>query len=274
MSSSRARFPQGDLQKEFNRIKGSSSTRSSESLDRPPKQEAVIENLAQVHSEKHRSLWNDLKVQTLVLTKKNFLIQTRSTTAFATQLFIGVIFLALLRLMQVSITSNPAFLLDYTKVDTPPILDILPPKRCYPSVLGGGCFGFVVAPNDNSPVGIFASAVAAQMAKDAGFPGQGQPYGYELFSSESAIDSWLFENQNRTPVAVIFKSSPSDGKIAYTLQYNQTKNCGLFGVLECNNPTVQFMSAYENLIDQAIIRFKTGKQSASITVREPFHRSY
>jgi hypothetical protein len=47
-----------------------------------------------------RTFVGDLKIQIVTLTRKNFLIQLRSTTAFMTQLFIGVIFLGLLRLMQ------------------------------------------------------------------------------------------------------------------------------------------------------------------------------
>jgi hypothetical protein len=54
-----------------------------------------------------RSFFADVCNQTLILTKKNFLVQGRSTTALLTQLFIGVIFLAILRLMQFSIETNP-----------------------------------------------------------------------------------------------------------------------------------------------------------------------
>jgi len=54
-----------------------------------------------------RSFFADTFTQTYILTKKNFLVQGRSTTALLTQLFIGVIFLAILRLMQFSVETNP-----------------------------------------------------------------------------------------------------------------------------------------------------------------------
>lgn len=61
------------------------------------------DRLASVGKSRRRSMLGDVAVQIFTLTKKNFLIQRRATTASLTQLFIGVIFLALLRLMQLSV---------------------------------------------------------------------------------------------------------------------------------------------------------------------------
>ena len=68
-------------------------------------------SFASVDVTERGSTFGDLAVQIITLTKKNFLIQRRATTATATQLFIGVIFLGLLRLMQLSFERFGDFIL-------------------------------------------------------------------------------------------------------------------------------------------------------------------
>ena len=116
-------------------------------------------------------------LQTAILTKKNFLVQVRSTTALMTQLFIGVIFLAILRLMQLSVESNPAFASDFYALREPEPKTIDYPLPCFAHAWDQGCFSFVAAPNGTDALGSFAATVSARMAEDAGFGGRGENKG-------------------------------------------------------------------------------------------------
>jgi hypothetical protein len=206
-----------------------------------------------------------------ILLKKNFLVQFRSTTALATQLFIGVIFLGILRLMQYSIESNPYFTADFFEVKSPVERAVKLPHRCYPHAWEHGCFSFVASPNDTSTeLGRYAANVTAQMAADAGFGGRGEKYGYELFDDGEYIDDWLYQNQNATPVAILFhhhgKSDSSVPKISYSIQVNDTSVCNTIGVLDCTNPKLELMASFQKLVDQSILRLETGVQTATLEV--------
>ena len=173
--------------------------------------------------------------QVILLLRKNWLMQTRSFGALMAQLFIGVILLGVLRAMQNAIETNPFFALDYEVLREPTPRTVEYPAKCYPHdwFPDGGkkpqCYSFVVSPNTNDHIGTFAKSVAQEMATEAGFNAEGENRGYYMLEDEAAVDSWLYANQNATPVAVIFKSSGtgSTGKVSYTLQYNHTHNCNV-----------------------------------------------
>mmetsp|Transcript_7932 Transcript_7932/g.11787 ORF Transcript_7932/g.11787 Transcript_7932/m.11787 type:complete len:252 (-) Transcript_7932:479-1234(-) len=174
-----------------------------------------------------RSFCGDLLTQTVFLTKKNVLVQGRSTNALLTQLFIGVIFLGMLRLMQLSQEANPNFAADYEELRQPTVTSVELPQRCTPHAWETGCFSFLAAPNGVDALGQYATTIAQQMATDAGFPGKGERFGYELMEDGDAVDKWIFENVNATPVAILFHSEPSTGTVAYSIQYNVTRICNV-----------------------------------------------
>ena len=193
-----------------------------------------------------RSSFGDFTAQTLILTKKNFLVQVRSTTALATQLLIGVIFLGILRLMQLSIETNPVFTKDFLALRDPEVRTISLPARCVSHAWEGGCYSFVATPRDGSSLGMFAADVSKKMATAAGFEGEGINGGYYMFNNTEEVDDWLFKNQNATPVAIHFHSDGSmNSKVSYTLQYNGTRNCNVIGVLDCTEPSFDLMASFQ-----------------------------
>ena len=135
-----------------------------------------------------RSFCGDLLTQTVFLTKKNVLVQGRSTNALLTQLFIGVIFLGMLRLMQLSQEANPNFAADYEELRHPTVTSVELPQRCTPHAWEKGCFSFLAAPNGADALGQYATTIAQQMATDAGFPGKGERLGYELMEDGAAVE--------------------------------------------------------------------------------------
>jgi ABC-type multidrug transport system ATPase subunit len=205
--------------------------------------------------------------QVIILLKKNFLVQFRSTTAFATQLFIGVIFLGILRLMQYSVESNPFFASDFFEVKSPIARSIELPDRCYSHHWENGCFSFIASPNDTSTtLGQYAANISSQMALDAGFAQRGEKYGYELFDDGAYIDDWLYLNQNATPIAIIFHHHGHDDipKISYSLQVNTTQVCNTIGVLDCTDPKFDLMARFQRLVDQSILRVESGVPTATL----------
>jgi hypothetical protein len=218
--------------------------------------------------------------QTCLLLRKNYILQKRSRAALATQLFVGLIFVGLLRVLQISIESNPWFRNDFFKVRNPTSNDVLFPSECIPGDAWDddrGCLSFIVAPNSTDSLGAFARNVAQEMANTASLPGIGEQRGWAMMESEEAIDSWLFAHPNATNVAIIFHSegeyqSPywverSDFQpISYTLQYNGTQICNVIDVLDCTNPKVDLMASFQRLVDQSMLRVKSGNKEAKIDV--------
>ena len=193
-----------------------------------------------------RSCLGDFATQTMILTKKNFLVQVRSTTALATQLLIGVIFLGILRLMQLSIETNPVFTKDFFTLRNPEVRSISLPARCVSHAWEGGCYSFVATPRDGSSLGTFAADVSRKMAVAAGFEGEGVSGGYYMFNNTEEVDDWLFKNQNATPVAIHFHNDGSaNSKVSYTVQYNGTRNCNVIGVLDCTDPSFDLMASFQ-----------------------------
>jgi hypothetical protein len=183
--------------------------------------------------------------------------------------------------MQLSIQENPAFAADFNLLMDPTVLPVNLPQRCYPGVWEkdinrgkGRCLSFVIAPNGTDALGVFARSVATQMAQDASFGGQGQDYGYEFFADEDHIDDWLFHNVNATPVAIIFHGDGSiTNKVSYTVQYNHTANCNVLNVLDCTNPRFDLMASFQMLIDQSVLKLKSGVTTSSIQVRSILGRN-
>ena len=68
-------------------------------------------------------------------------------------------------------------------------------------------------------------------------------------------------------MAILFHADGTAGKVSYTVQYNKTAVCNTIGVLDCSNPRFDLMASFERLVDQSVLRVKTGKPVASIKVR-------
>ena len=217
--------------------------------------------------------------QVWLLLKKNWLMQTRSVSMLATQLLIGVIFLAILNAMQLAIENNPFFALDFYAVRDPVAKEVVAPMECQPHAwFPGGvkkpqCFSFVIAPNTSDYMGSFTRNVAQEMAGEAGFNGEGENRGWMSLGSEMEVDEWLYSNQNATPVAVIFKSDGIGGNdVSYTLQYNHTRICNVISALDCTDPKHDIMASFQRLVDQSVLRVKRfqekdGRRDASIDVK-------
>jgi hypothetical protein len=62
----------------------------------------------------------------------------------------------------------------------------------------------------------------------------------------------------------LFHGDGSDGKVGYSVQYNDTAVCNTIGVLDCNDPKRDFMAAFTRLVDQSVLRVKTHNGDASI----------
>ena len=212
--------------------------------------------------------------QSILLLKKNFFMQTRSRVALIAQLFIGVLMLLVLRGMQNAIESNPFFALDFNVLREPEQRTVPYPEKCYAHAWFPNddkkpqCYSFIVSPDANTDLSVFARKVALEMADEAGFNAEGEDRGFYVLKDEETVDTWLYENQNATPVAVIFRSdgTESSEKVSYTLQYNHTRICNVINVLDCTDPKQDLMAAFQRLVDQSVLRVSSGQSDASIDI--------
>lgn len=158
--------------------------------------------------------------QVRLMVLKNMKLYQRARVATLGMLGVGVVFLVLLRLMQLSVQANTQAWQEqfgYTEHPTAIPADTLRP--CVPNQETGLCYTFLYAPSQWG----FANEVAATVADIAGLPGAGITQGYLGFASAGEIDEWLLLNPNTTALAAIFHDDGSDsGRVSYTLQVNHT----------------------------------------------------
>ena len=167
--------------------------------------------------------------QTALLLRKNIKMQLRSPLASVTQTSIGVVFLVILRLMDLAVTQNRW---NEAEVETrTPSVQDTPLLRCHVGrdTALPHCYTFVYAPNltDRSDgLAVWTDGIVGDVLARAGLPATGSPHGALGFADEAAIDTWLYNNPNTTGAAVIFRDDGRDNvtrRASYTLQVRRTE---------------------------------------------------
>ena len=181
--------------------------------------------------------------QTKLLAVKNVKLHLRSRVSTATQLCVGVVFLVLVRLMELAVNSEIAP--NARDVRTPSTAAIRGVRACDARARGGGgaCYVLAYAPDAASggALGDYAEAIVADVLADAGQPAIGAAGGAIGFADAKAMAEWMFDNPATVDVGVVFRAAPSaagGGTFAYSLQANWTVTCAALDFLDCNDPKV------------------------------------
>ena len=108
---------------------------------------------------------------------------------------------------------------------TPSVKPLWELSGCIPKV-GGTCYNFVYAPNNNSAVEALVEKTATTLGLTAR---EDEAFGYKGFATQVEMDDWLMANMNTTNIGVTFKKSlvstwsDSDGEFQYELMVNTTR---------------------------------------------------
>lgn len=204
--------------------------------------------------------------QAQLLTQKNAYVHRRNLVATGTQTLIGMIFIALLRLLQYSADSSS---FSAATLDTPRPIPV--PAHSYATCHEAGpCHPFVYAPKGDDTLGAWATETATAAAAVLGYPAAGTEGGPIGLASESLVDAWLIEHPAQTMAALIFNVAPGNDpdavplRASYTVQANTTIVCEDLDEIGCSDPTLEIIAPLRAAVDSAIMR-GAGKPTATIT---------
>ena len=212
---------------------------------------------------------NGMKViaeQTKLLAAKNVKLHLRSRVSTATQLLIGVVFLVLVRLMEVAINMNVNIKAQDVPEPSTTALGAL--RACDATVRGGSgtCYALAFAPDDGSALGAYATGIVEDVLATAGLPAIGAAGGAIGFADAVEMREWIYANPAAVDVGVVFRDSPSGTRhrVAYSLQANWTLQCKVLKFMDCNDPKRELVLPAQLAIDSAVLREATGSADAAI----------
>ena len=212
--------------------------------------------------------------QTKLLAAKNVKLHVRSHVSTATQLCIGIVFLVLVRLMEVAINMNVNIKAQDVASPSTAALGALRPCDATARGGAGACYVLAYAPDAASggALGDYAEEIVADVLADASLPAIGAAGGAIGFASASEMREWLYDHPAAVDVGVVFRDAPGDddgvggSRVAYSLQANWTLQCATLKYLECNDPKRDVALPAQLALDSAVLRKATGDAGARIDV--------
>lgn len=199
-------------------------------------------------------------VHTRTLIKKNVSLQLRHVSLTLVQLFIGLVLLFFVLLLKFSDSSIGDSYTYTVETRHPKPYEIQPLRGCVPEQASTGrCYDFVYAPKGDPFIEDVIDRVIESYEN-----GQGRG-GVMGFDTSTEVEDWLYENPNRTTLALLFDSLNASASLyQYTISANMTVICNEINTLYCTDPKKEIVSPAQMAIDNAIFKIATDSNDASI----------
>ena len=210
--------------------------------------------------------------QTIILTKKNFIIQKRFKAISMGQFFVGVFLIVILLLFSGVIINNYSQFTSLFPFERSTLIEPLQfkcEKRYARSPLGT-CYSFALVGNEGQSGWDVEEDIALgkEIAKVGGLPGENEDEGWIRFNSTNKFREWALDNPNTTRIAI---------KMDFTLQSLQLLQYEFFvnKSFVCNSPPYSgcfysyMRDATMNLqqyVDSALLRKYGTKPDARVSV--------